>query len=358
MRAAGRTLPSAGRNDTLWAGVERILAGAAVEGIRVHKLGALAARYRRLRGQPVPRTLAGDERGAAVAMLLSRPLLERIRSACDGPLLLIKGPEVALLYPGQARVFADLDLLVPDPSPVQRALAAAGFVDAGRFFEEAHHLRPLQFPGLGLKVEVHRRPSWPKLLTPPRLDEILEGAVPAACGVEGIVAPDPRHHALILAAHGWKENPLGTMRDLIDVAAVSAGASEQDLERLAAAWGLDRVWRATRSTTEALLEGSPLSLPARLWARHLESVRERTVLEDQLRAWLQGFSKLPPRLALQDTRDALRRKLRRAPEESWRQKLLRAAHAVSHPRQPHSVHLSESRRDSAAKGRDGHPRRR
>lgn len=357
MRAAGPTLRSAVGNDTLWAGVERILADAEVDGIRVHKLGALAARYRRRRGQPVPPALAGDERGAAVAMLLSRPLLERLRSVCDGPLVLIKGPEVALLYPGQARVFGDLDLLVPDPSAVQRALEAAGFVEAGRFFEDAHHLRPLQLPGLGLKVEVHKRPSWPKLLVPPRLAEILEGAVPAACGVDGIVAPDPRHHALILAAHGWKENPLGTMRDLIDVAAVSAEASEQDLERAAAAWGLDRVWRATRSTTEALLEGRPLRLPVRLWALHLESVRERTVLEDQLRAWLQGFSKLPPRLALKDTRDALRRKLRPAPEEPWGEKLARIAHAVRHPQQPHSVHLSESRRHSAPEGREDHARR-
>lgn len=35
-------------------------------------------------------------------MLIAPPLLERIRAACDGPLVLVKGPEIARLYPGGA----------------------------------------------------------------------------------------------------------------------------------------------------------------------------------------------------------------------------------------------------------------
>jgi hypothetical protein len=320
--------------DELWAALERFLDRAEVEGIRVHKLGALAGRFRRLRGEPVPPPLAADERGAAVAKLIASPVLERIRSVCEGPLVLVKGPEVARFYPGHARVYGDVDLLVPDPWTVQRALIDDGCVEVGDFFEDAHHLRPLKWPELGLKVEVHKRPSWPKRIAPPAFEELLEAAAPASCAVEGVLAPAPVHHAMILAAHGWKENPLGTLRDLVDVAAASAEIPERELERAADAWGLDRVWRATRRTTEALLEGRSLPLPMRVWARHLESVRERTILETHLRGWLQGFSKVPPRLALLDTRDAVRRELMPKPGERWREKLGRAAGAIRHSGAP------------------------
>jgi hypothetical protein len=329
-------------DTALWTAVERLLERATVDGIRLHKLGAVAGRFRRLRGEAVPPALAADERGSAVALLLAPRVLERIRSLVDGPLVLIKGPEVARLYPGRARVFGDVDLLTPDPWAVQRALLDAGCAEVGDFFEDAHHLRPLKWPDLGLKVEVHKRPSWPKRIPPPPFEELLEAATPAACGVDGVLAVDPTQHALILAAHGWKENALGTLRDLVDVAAVATALPERDLERAASAWGLERVWHATRMTTDALLEGRPLPLPMRVWARHLESVRERTVLESHLRNWLQGFSKSPPRVALLDLRDALRRELRPKPGESWRRKLTRAADAARHPRRP-SFH-DEARR--------------
>jgi hypothetical protein len=308
-----------------------------VAGIRVHKLGALAGRFRRLRGDALPRELAADERGAAVAQLIVKPVLERIRSVCEGPLVLIKGPEVARFYPGHARVYGDVDLLVGDPWAVQQALLADGCIEVGDFFEDAHHLRPLKWPELGLKIEVHKRPSWPKRIEPPRFEEILEAALPATCGVEGVLAPLECHHALILAAHGWKENPLGTLRDLVDVAAVAASIPDDELDRGAGAWGLERLWRATRSTTDALLEGRPLKLPERLWARHLESVRERTLFESHLRGWLQGFSKSPPRVAILDTRDAMRKEFLPRPDETWRDKLMRAADAVRHPGRP-SLH--------------------
>ena len=194
-------------------------------GIRVHKLGALAGRFRRLQGEPVPPPLAGDERGAAVAAVIAKPMLQRIRSVCDGPLVLVKGPEVARLYPGQARVYGDLDLLVPDPWAVQRELLAAGCVEVGEFFEDAHHLRPLKWPDLGLKVEVHKRPSWPKRLVPPSFEELFEAAGPASSGVEGVQTVSPAHHALILAAHGWKENPLGT-RGYLQVHGASVGTPD------------------------------------------------------------------------------------------------------------------------------------
>jgi Uncharacterised nucleotidyltransferase len=330
--------------EALWSSVERLLSRGTVEGVRTHKLGALAGRFMRLRGEAVPRLFAADERAAVVSMVLARRVLELVRPACEGPLVLIKGPEIASLYPGHARVFADLDLLAEDPPAVQRSLIAAGFVETGEFYEDAHHLRALRWPGLGVTIEIHKRPSWPKRLAPPSLDEIFERAVVSSFAVDGVLVPHPEHHALIVAAHGWKENPLGTLRDLIDVAALSAGLSESALEELARAWGLTRVWDATVGSTRALLEDRPLGLPLRLWAGHLTSIRERTLLEGHLRGWLQGFWKLPPRLALLETRDAIRKELRPARGEGWRDKLWRTADAIRHPRQPHSRHDEWPRR--------------
>ena len=327
-----------------------MLAGANVHGVRVHKLAPLAAWFMHERGEPIPPAFATAERGASVARLAARPLLERIRASCDGPLVLIKGPEVAGRYPGQSRYFFDVDLLVPDPWETQRALLAAGFVEDGEFYEDAQHLRPLRWPLLGLKVEIHKHPSWPKRLEPPRPEEILEAALPSACGVEGIDTADPARHALIVAAHAWKEDPLGTMRDLVDVAALAADASEPELDRLADAWGLGKVWRTTRDTAHAVIEGQPLPRAVRVWARHLETLRERTLLESYLRQWLQGFWKLPPRDAWLETRDAVRRQLRPRAGEPRRRKLRRSAYALLHVRRPHSVHDREARKRAGSTG--------
>ena len=53
---------------------------------------------------------------------------------------------------------------------------------------------------------------------------------------------------------------------------------------------------------------------------------------------IQGeFWKVPPRLALLDTRDAIRKELLPKPDETWREKVSRAADALRHPGQP-SLH--------------------
>src|SRR5207237_6549537 len=106
-------------------------------------------------------------------------------------------------------------------------------------------------------------------------------------------------------------------RDLVDVAAVSAGLPQHDLDRAAASWGLARVWRMTQATTEALLAGESPRLPTRVWTRQLEFVRERTLLEELFAKWLQSFSKLPPHLALVEAGEALVRGLLTRPGEAW-----------------------------------------
>ena len=92
------------------------------------------------------------------------PLLERVRAACDGPLVVMKGPEVAARYAEPStRPFRDLDLLACDAAAVQRSLLDAGFQVAGEpeLYVDIHHLRPLYWPGLPLVIEVHQRPKWP-----------------------------------------------------------------------------------------------------------------------------------------------------------------------------------------------------
>ena len=341
----------------IWSAVDRLLQGADADGILHHRLGALAARRLRRLGEPVPPALNAADRAAATSALLTRPLLERIRSSCDGPLVLIKGPEVARLYPGGARNFSDVDLLVLDPRRVHDALKASGFVevDDPELFVDHHHLRPLRSPSFGLKVEIHLALPWPDGIGSPALREIVDAAGPSQTGVEGISAPDASHHALILAAHAWVHDPLGTLRDLVDVAAVAAAVPASELDRTARAWGLDRVWRTTSGVAGALLDGRPQPLPLRVWARHLEHVRERTVLENHLERWLHSFSELPPAAALGATAAVLRQEFLPTPGEPWRHKLIRVAHAFRHPRAPLSSHIADWRK--AATRDDGGPRR-
>jgi hypothetical protein len=329
----------------LWQAVDELLEGAGVEAIRRHKLGALAARLRRNAGRPVPPALAADERGAAAAVIMARPLLEHIRNVCDGPLVLVKGPEVARLYPGSARTFGDLDLFAANALEAQRALLAAGYieVDDPEPFIDHHHLRPLKSPAVGLKVELHARPLWPMATEPPPLEEILERAVPAGVGIEGISAPDAVQHAMILAAHAWSHDPLQTLRDLVDIAAVSEGLSDAELMKTAEAWGIPKIWRTTRGAIRALLEGGPTTIPLRTWARHLPSVRERSVVDSHLMRWLHVFWELPPRAAVADLRAELRLTLLPAPGESWREKLARTGRTVRHPGAPMSTHLRWTR---------------
>lgn len=334
----------------LWDAIDKLLEGVPAEQIRGHKLGPLAARLRRRNGTPVAPALAADERGAAAAVIMARPLLEQIRSLCEGGLVLAKGPEVARLYPGSARAFSDLDLYATEAVAAHRALIEAGFVevDDPELFIDHHHLRPLKAPTVGLRVELHTRPHWP-VATKPRVDEIFEGAVPAGVGVAGISAPDPVHHTLMLAAHAWTHNPLHKLRDLVDIAAVSEGLSEAQLARTADAWGLAKVWRTTRAAVDALFEGGHVTIPLRTWARHLPSVRERTLVEDHLMRWLHAFWELPPRAAVLDLQEPLRLTFLPLPGESWQEKAARTRRGIMHPGEPMSTHLSwtEGQRDRA-----------
>ena len=325
----------------MWSGVERLLQRASVSGIRAHQLGPLAAQMFRTAERPIPPELVEDERVTVYGLLSVEPLLERVRSAASGPLIVFKGPEVGLRYPGRSRWFGDLDLLVPDAEAVHSELRRSGFVEVGdpSLYVDIHHLRPLQWRALPLVVEVHSEPKWPQRLPPPRVAEILEASVPSQLGIEGVSAPDPVHHALMVAAHGWAHEPLRRLRDLVDVVALAGDCEPAEIERAARTWKLTRLWHTTYAAAEALFgEGTPATLPLRTWARHLPEVRERTVAENHLQAWLANYWALPLPDALRAHGAAIRHDLTPQHGESWGRKLARTGAAVGDARAPLSDH--------------------
>lgn len=353
-------------SETLWRTVDGMLAQADVGGVLAHQLGPLAAyRLRRL-GQTVPAAFLPEEQIARTAVMTSIPLLRRVRDLADGPLVLAKGAEVAWLYPGRARSFGDIDLLAVESGALHQSLRAAGFVEVEDPDDpldyrggEYRHLQPLQAPRLWLQIEIHRQPIVPDAVQPPPLAEVVEAAGPSALGVEGISAPHPVHHALMLAGHAWEDRrPLHILRDLIDVAAVAQHASESELARTARAWGIAKIWRTTYGAAMALFGDGRPTAALRLFGRHLPTVRERRVLDNHLQRWLYPFWELPFHQALLTIPGTLRKELLPQPGESWSTKLHRTKHAVVRPGRTMSVHTESWRQDAARHlvPPDGHER--
>jgi Uncharacterised nucleotidyltransferase len=317
----------------LWTGVDRLIDRVRpLEHLRAHRLELLAARRWRALGESVPSELVDDERRTAMRALAAPILLRKVREACDGPILLMKGLAVAALFPDPAtRPFRDLDLLFEEAERAQRGLIAAGFEPLGydeAYYTKRHHLQPLRWPGLPLLVEVHRRPEWPYWSRPPSAREIIAGSIPASVGVDGIRVPDPAAHALLVAAHAWSAVPLRRLLDLVDVLALAQQADRRELERLAASWGIDGVWHATAAAGKAMLLGGRLPWSLRTWGRDIRGVRDRTVFENHVRRLIGPFAALPARPAIRVAGRALVDEISPAPGEPWSVKLARVRRAV------------------------------
>lgn len=319
-------------SPAVWDAVGALVDGAAsLERLRAHRLHLLAAARLRAAGRPVPDALALEERRSAINALTVPALLRRVRAAVDGPVLVLKGPEVAARYPDPVqRPFGDLDLLVPDAAACLRALSADGFVAIGdpRLFRGIHHERPLTLPGLPVWIELHSSPKWPDGLAPPPTAELLEAAVPSRLGVAGIETLPAAHHAVLVAAHSWAHEPLARIGHLVDLAVTLDRADRADVRAIARAWGARRAWDCTEAAVDAVVHGHGRSAAAALWARHLRPVRERTVLESHLQEWLAPAWGLPAHRMPQALGRALRDELRRESAESWRTKLARSRIAV------------------------------
>jgi hypothetical protein len=287
--------------------------------------------------------------------MLVRTLLERIRAAYPDTIVLFKGPEVATRYPDPSlRPFIDLDLLVPDPERAHAALVSTGFVEAedppwaagqqlrGDVFAGKHHTRPLHVPSLPLKVELHRWPNWPRWLTPPPPDELFETAVPSTVALPGVMTLATPAHALALAANSWVDDPLGRLRDLIDITLVADDADAEEIEKLARLWRVDRLWHATRRAAEASLLGRRKpTLAQRTWARNVPAVRERTVLEAHLENWISSYWTLPALAATRLAASNIAWEIRPAAGESWTTKLRRVLRAAANALSPKSAHDEE-----------------
>jgi hypothetical protein len=323
----------------MWERVDQLLARAPHEhALRLHRVELLEARRLRAHGLPLG-PLVADEAAALLSDLAVAPLLSRVRAACDGPLVLLKGAEVSLDYPApRLRRFCDLDLLTDDAPGAQAALLDAGF-RAIEDEDSEHHLRALHWPGLPLAVEVHHRPHWPHGVPAPASAELLASAVPSRVAVDGIRALPPAFHALLLAAHAWSHDQLGRLGNLIDVAVTLQRAGDPEVAALARRWGCTRLWRTTRAAIAALLEGRGRSAAVATWARHLADVRDRTVLEWHVTQALAPLWGLPRRRVPAALLAQLRATAAPAEAEPWRVKLRRAGLALSHAGTARAEHL-------------------
>jgi hypothetical protein len=304
----------------------------------------LAARVWRARGYEVPLDLQRQERLAAMVAMAAPKVLERVRAAYDGQLMLMKGPEVAKWYRHPSdRPFNDLDLLADDPPAAQAALIQAGFIEVGdteayRRDPEHPHLCPLAWPGIPVSVELHRRPSQPSWL--PRVDvqTLFAASRSSVTGVEGLLAPARSAHALLLVAHGWAHAPLGRLADLVDVAAVMAGGSRHETDDLARRWGWERMWRITVQASDAILAGTARSSAVSVWARHLPSLRERALVEKHFAGVAAPACTLPAAPATLAVAAVLGRTVGSHGDERWTHKLRRFRVAVAHAFAANSEH--------------------
>ena len=342
-----------------WDAVERLVESRLdrLPGLVAHGLAPLAAGALERRGSPAPGVLQQQQHLSRIANLTAPLLLERVRAACDGPLLLHKGAEAAARYPDRARGFGDIDLLVPDAERVQRQLLAAGFLaepDPHGAWVGIHHLARLTWPGTSLAVEIHSAPKWPDGSQPPANDELFHEAVESETGVAGVLAPASRHHALLVAAHAWAHQPLGKARDLVDFGALRSECDDAELELLARAWGLDHIRRATSAALDALLTGGK-TWPLRLWAKHVPDLSEQTVFQQHLQRLLAPFWAHTPTVAIRRSFSALAATVRPADDEEWREKLARAAAALRRASTPLTEHHRKLRDSAARRRRGGSP---
>jgi putative nucleotidyltransferase-like protein len=320
--------------SALWGRVEQLVdAAPSLGALRTHRLQLVAVRIRAERGIPVPPDLRQEQRRAATMAMSAPLLLERARSAYDGALLLIKGPEVAARYAHPSdRFFRDLDLVADDAPAAQRALIAAGFVEVGDpvFYRHEQHLCPLIWPGIPLVIEVHRRANAPAWLPRVEAADILQTAVPSATGIDGVLAPSPAAHALIVAAHSWAHYPVGRLRDVLDLAVVLEGEERSRVREIARLWGWDGIWHVSEAALAALLATrSSDGLPG-FMVRHLATARERTVLENHLANLAAPICALPARRVPLGLGNVLAEAATPARDEPWGDKLRRARLALGH----------------------------
>lgn len=303
--------------------------------LHAHRLHLYAAWRWRAQGRPIPRELGELERGAGIVRLAAPMLLRRVLAAYEGTVIVIKGPEAAARYPKpELRPYGDLDLLVEDAAEAQSALLASGFRESEAidpdWWRRHHHERPLEWPGLPVPVEIHRRPNWPAWLPEPRTEELFSAASATSVLGGGALALSAEHHALVLTAHLWDDTPFARLGHLVDVMTAVEAVNESEVRALARRWGMERLWDFTMKLADHLLCGPRrLSKFEQAWARQMETMRDRTVLQAKLAMWSAPFCGLPLSKAVPASAKELTVDLGRlAPGETYRAMVARKLGAL------------------------------
>lgn len=328
-----------------WDRVDALIdASPGLDDLHAHGLELLAARRWRARDVPLPATLVREELLAQWRTQAAPRVLEAVRAAVDGPVLLMKGPAVAARYPEPAtRPFIDIDLLVPDARTAHAALLAAGFepsADPGGYPDFLHHMPPVHAPADPIPIELHSRLKWVDGCRAPGFAQLAAGAEPRALGVEGVLAPAPAAHALVLAGHLWAHDPLARLLRILDIAVITDGADERELRALASAWDMARLWKSTAAVADALFgESGSDPWPLRTWARGLRSAREASVAELHLSRLLSPFAIHAPAGAARAVAAAIAGFARPHDGEPWRRKLTRTTRQIARPSMRRSEHV-------------------
>lgn len=280
----------------LWTALDRIIDAAPdAASLRIHGLGPIAAWRLRERGEPVPADIERLAHGAAYASVTAAPLLQKVIDILQEPVLVLKGPEVARLYPERTlRTYGDLDLLVADLPRTEQKLIDAGFAELmpNRKIDGHHHDSPLGLGNLALMIELHRSPGWLSWLTPPSDAELLRTAIPSVTGVGGALALPLEQQALFLASHAWRHNPYNSIIHLIDIELIRQQTDPVAVLALARRWGIEHVWLHLCAMIDWFIyqEGATPGTVHRWWSRHLRDTREQTLMEFYLASWGRGLA--------------------------------------------------------------------
>ena len=343
---------TASRPAGLWEAVDGILERGDVTGLLAHRLGPLAAiRLRRL-GLPLPpnsRPRSGRRPSRTWPRSHSSSRSARRATAlcfCS------RGPRSARCTRAGAGASATSTSSPRSPSPCRSRCSRTASCRASPTSTCQTACTTTWSPSAGRRSRSTSRSSDRVAGAPesPPL-EILEAAVPSALQVQGVLAPHPLHHALILSSHAWRREPLHRIRDLLDIAVVSNGLDAGELDRLAAKWGMTKIWSTTTATIEALFYGGRRTVPLRSWARHLEEIRPRTVVENHLQRWVGAFVEAQGP-ALARLGHELRDDIRPDAGDTWGTKLGRVGRAVVNPRGGGSRFASRLPGRRAAGGHD------
>jgi len=306
-------------------------------------VGLLAAQRLHDTGRSLPPALERERALATFLHLAGMSLLRRIRDLLDGPMVLIKGPEVAAHYPHPVlRAYGDIDILVPNATTAQARLLAAGFTEIDAY-EVPHTERPLGWPAFPLTIELHRTLPWLPAMCQPPLADAFDRAIPSRTGITGVQTLPELDHALLVASHAWRHVPLNRLGDLIDVMAMADGLDPHCLAARAAELRFGPIWATTIATADTLLD-APASGSTHLpwWARHLYPPRDRTVLELHTARWAGALRS--PTLAgkLRSAASILHEDILPRRGEPWADKIdrisdaVRERHMPTFPRRPTS----------------------